>query len=181
MPGDILVTNDAYTTGSHLNHVTLTMPLFHEGELIAFTCCMAHWLDIGGAIGHVTTDIYSEGLQIPMMKYQKAGVVNQDLAQTDRHQRAPALARDGRSARAGHRHDDGRTALFGTGGSATVEGTFWRSISLIMDQTEAAARAAARLRFPTESTRRNRSWTTTASTSACPFRSACASKSRAIK
>jgi N-methylhydantoinase B len=26
-PGDILVTNDAYTTGSHLNHFTFTMPV----------------------------------------------------------------------------------------------------------------------------------------------------------
>ena len=78
-PGDILVTNDAYTTGSHLNHFTFTMPVFYNGELIAFTCCMAHWLDVGGTLGQVTTDIYSEGIQIPIVKYQKEGVVNQDL------------------------------------------------------------------------------------------------------
>ena len=30
-PGDIYITNDSYTTGSHLNHVTLTMPIFHDG------------------------------------------------------------------------------------------------------------------------------------------------------
>ena len=67
-PGDVYITNDAYLTGSHLNHITLTQPVFHEGELVAFTCCMAHWLDIGGSMGHVTTDIYSEGLQIPILK-----------------------------------------------------------------------------------------------------------------
>jgi N-methylhydantoinase B len=78
-PGDILVTNDAYTTGSHLNHFTFTMPVFHKGELIAFTCCMAHWLDVGGTLGQVTTDIYSEGIQIPIVKYQREGVVNQEL------------------------------------------------------------------------------------------------------
>jgi N-methylhydantoinase B len=78
-PGDILVTNDAYTTGSHLNHFTFTMPVFHEDKLIAFTCCMAHWLDVGGTLGQITTDIYSEGIQIPIVKYRKAGVVNQDL------------------------------------------------------------------------------------------------------
>lgn len=77
--GDIIITNDAYITGSHLNHITLTLPVFHEGELIAFTCCMAHWIDIGGSIDHVTTDIYSEGLQVPILKYQSRGVVNQDL------------------------------------------------------------------------------------------------------
>ena len=78
-PGDILVTNDAYTTGSHLNHFTFTMPVFHKGELIAFTCCMAHWLDVGGTLGQVTTDIYSEGIQIPIVKYQREGIVNQEL------------------------------------------------------------------------------------------------------
>jgi N-methylhydantoinase B len=78
-PGDILITNDAYTTGSHLNHVTLTLPVFHQGELSGFACCMAHWLDIGGALRGAGSDIYSEGLQIPLLKYQDAGVVNQDL------------------------------------------------------------------------------------------------------
>jgi N-methylhydantoinase B len=78
-PGDILVTNDAYTTGSHLNHFTFTQPIFHNGEIVAFSCCMAHWLDVGGTLGQVTTDIFSEGIQIPIVKYQKAGVVNQDL------------------------------------------------------------------------------------------------------
>ena len=37
-PGDIYVTNDAYLTGSHLNHVTLTLPIFHQGRLVAFSC-----------------------------------------------------------------------------------------------------------------------------------------------
>jgi N-methylhydantoinase B len=40
---------------------------------------MAHWLDIGGALRGAGSDIYSEGLQIPLLKYQDAGVVNQDL------------------------------------------------------------------------------------------------------
>ena len=78
-PGDILVTNDAYITGSHLNHVTLTLPIFHKRVLVGFSCCMAHWLDIGGSLAQQGADIYAEGLQIPMLKYQRAGVVNQDL------------------------------------------------------------------------------------------------------
>ncbi len=78
-PGDIYVTNDSYLTGSHLNHVTLTLPIFHDGSLVGFSCCMAHWLDIGGMLGGMSTDIFSEGLQIPIMKYQDRGVVNQTL------------------------------------------------------------------------------------------------------
>ena len=78
-PGDILVTNDAYTTGSHLNHFTFSEPIFFDDELVAWSCCMAHWPDVGGTLGGVTSDIYSEGIQIPILKYQKAGVVNEDL------------------------------------------------------------------------------------------------------
>jgi N-methylhydantoinase B len=78
-PGDILLTNDAYTTGSHLNHFTFTMPVFHDGELVGFSCCMAHWPDVGGTLGGVTTDIFSEGLQIPIVKYARAGVVSSDI------------------------------------------------------------------------------------------------------
>ena len=40
---------------------------------------MAHWIDVGGTLGGMTTDIYSEGLQIPIVKYQDRGKVNQDL------------------------------------------------------------------------------------------------------
>src|SRR2546423_2386490 len=78
-PGDIYVTNDAYLTGSHLNHVTLTLPIFHRGALIGFSCCMAHWLDIGGQLGGMSTDIFAEGLQIPIMKLHDRGMVNQTL------------------------------------------------------------------------------------------------------
>jgi N-methylhydantoinase B len=78
-PGDILITNDAYITGSHLNHITLSLPCFHKGALVGFACCMAHWLDIGGTLGGMTTDIYSEGLQIPIMKLMSRGKLNQDL------------------------------------------------------------------------------------------------------
>ena len=78
-PGDIFITNDAYTTGSHLYHVTLTLPIFHKGVLAGFACCMAHWIDIGGLLGGMTTDIYSEGLQLPYLKLYKAGKPNQDV------------------------------------------------------------------------------------------------------
>src|SRR5882762_3253097 len=78
-PGDILLTNDAYITGSHLNHMTLTVPVFHDGELVAFSCCMAHWPDVGGTIVEGTTDIFSEGLQLPIVKIYRKGVPNEEL------------------------------------------------------------------------------------------------------
>ena len=92
-PGDIYVTNDSYLTGSHLNHVTLTLPIFHRGKLVAFSCCMAHWLDIGGILGGMSTDIFSEGLQIPILKYQDRGVVNDTVVEIIRQNvRLPSRA-----------------------------------------------------------------------------------------
>jgi N-methylhydantoinase B len=77
--GDVLVTNDAYVTGSHLNHITLVVPIFHGGRLVGFSACMAHWADIGGALNILTRDIYSEGLQVPILKMYAKGEINKDL------------------------------------------------------------------------------------------------------
>ena len=61
-PGDILLTNDPQVMGSHLNHMIFSLPIFHDGELIAFSSSMGHWQDVGGVLGAVTRDIFSEGL-----------------------------------------------------------------------------------------------------------------------
>src|SRR6266852_724421 len=50
-PGDILLTNDSYTMGSHLNHLTPTLTLFPAGELVAFCSSMAHWQAIRAQLG----------------------------------------------------------------------------------------------------------------------------------
>jgi N-methylhydantoinase B len=78
-PGDVLLTNDAYITGSHLYHMTFTVPIFDDGELVAFSCCMAHWPDVGGTLDGATTDIYSEGLQMPIVKIYRRGEPNEEL------------------------------------------------------------------------------------------------------
>ena len=78
-PGDILLTNDAYTTGSHLNHMTFSAPIFHDGKVVAFSSCMAHWTDVGGTLSGVTTDIFAEGLQLPIVKAYRKGKINQEL------------------------------------------------------------------------------------------------------
>src|SRR5678815_3691674 len=36
-PGDILLTNDPQVMGSHLNHMIFTLPIFHDGALVAFS------------------------------------------------------------------------------------------------------------------------------------------------
>jgi N-methylhydantoinase B len=139
-PGDILLTNDAYITGSHLNHMTFSLPIFHQGALIGFSCCMAHWQDVGGTLGGITTDIFSEGLQIPIVKYAKRGVVNQDLIDIIRmNVRIPERAMgDLRAQVTAVKTGERRfLELVKRYGRAEVQG----AIAAIMDQSEMAARA----------------------------------------
>ena len=142
-PGDIYVTNDAYTTGSHLNHVTLTMPIFHKGVLVGFSCCMAHWLDVGGVLGGMSTDIFSEGLQIPYLKYHSEGVPNRDLEDIIKmNVRLPSRAMGDLRAqvtavKTGERRFLQLIERYGR--DAVLS-----SIGAIMDRSEAAARARTR-------------------------------------
>ncbi len=142
-PGDIYVTNDSYLTGSHLNHVTLTLPIFHKRVLVGFSCCMAHWLDIGGTLGGMTTDIFSEGIQIPILKLHKAGVVNEDVVDIIRQNvRLPSRAMgDLRAQVTAVKTGERRfLQLIERYGREPVLG----AIVAIMDQAEALARARTR-------------------------------------
>ena len=66
--------------GSHLNHLVFSQPIFdEEGTLVAFASTMAHWQDIGGTLAGTTTDIYSEGLQLPICKIFKKGRQDPEL------------------------------------------------------------------------------------------------------
>jgi N-methylhydantoinase B len=139
-PGDIYVTNDSYITGSHLNHMTLTLPVFHRGDLVGFSCCMAHWIDIGGQLGGMTTDIFAEGVQIPILKYQDRGKVNEDLVAVIRQNvRLPSRAMGDLRAQvtAVKTGERGFLALIARYGREPVQA----AIAAIMDRSEATARA----------------------------------------
>jgi len=77
--GDIFATNDPYYGGvTHLNDIVLAMPVFAEGEIVAWTANIAHWNDVGGLVpGSISTDateIFQEGLRIPAIKLIDHGV-----------------------------------------------------------------------------------------------------------
>jgi N-methylhydantoinase B len=141
--GDVLLTNDAYTTGSHLNHMTFVVPIFWEGEIVGFSACMAHWQDIGGTLDGMTTDIYSEGLQMPMVKAFRKGEPNEELMAIIRmNVRIPERAMgDLRAQVAAVKGGEKRfLELLRKYGRDGVLG----GIDAIFDQSEAAARAAVR-------------------------------------
>ena len=82
--GDIFVANDPHVAGgTHLPDVNLAMPVFVGGRPIAFLCNIAHHADIGGmAPGSMAggmSEIYQEGLRIPVVKLFREGELQQDL------------------------------------------------------------------------------------------------------
>jgi N-methylhydantoinase B len=82
--GDIFVANDPHTAGgTHLPDINYAMPVFIDGELIAFICNIAHHADIGGMVpGSMAggmSEIYQEGLRIPVVKLFREGELQTDI------------------------------------------------------------------------------------------------------
>jgi N-methylhydantoinase B len=82
--GDLFVANDPFVAGgTHLPDVNMAMPVFADGALVAFVCNIAHHADIGGmAPGSMAggmSEIFQEGLRIPVLKLFRRGELQQDL------------------------------------------------------------------------------------------------------
>jgi N-methylhydantoinase B len=79
-PGDVVLLNDAYRGGTHLNDVTMLCPLFEDGALVVFPAVRAHWADVGGSApgsySGLNTNIYQEGVRIPPIKIVEGGRLN---------------------------------------------------------------------------------------------------------
>lgn len=84
--GDVVVTNDPYCGGQHLPDFIAFKPVFAEGRRVAITCVLIHHVDVGGgAAGGYNaraTEIYQEGLRVPPVRIQRAGVLNEELFAT---------------------------------------------------------------------------------------------------
>lgn len=82
--GDVFVANDPHVAGgTHLPDINYAAPLFLGSELIGFICNIAHHADIGGmAPGSMAggmSEIYQEGLRIPLVRLFRKGELQQDL------------------------------------------------------------------------------------------------------
>jgi N-methylhydantoinase B len=80
-PGDVLMLNDPYRGGTHLNDVTVIFPVFDErGRMMIFPAVRAHWVDVGGMVpgsySGLSTNIYQEGVRIPPIKIIEDGTPN---------------------------------------------------------------------------------------------------------
>ena len=78
--GDIFLTNDPWKGTGHLHDFTFVTPAFRENVLVALFASTCHVVDIGGR--GMTPDgrqIYEEGLFIPLMRFARAGKVEEAL------------------------------------------------------------------------------------------------------
>jgi N-methylhydantoinase B len=82
-PGDIVVLNDPYQGGMHLPDIFMFKPVFVGERLLGYAVVVAHHNDIGGRVpgssAADSTEIFQEGLRIPVLKLYERGAVNQTL------------------------------------------------------------------------------------------------------
>lgn len=78
--GDVYITNDPWLGTGHTNDFCITTPVFRDGRIVGLFACNCHLMDIGGVLGpSSSTDLYMEGLIIPILKLVEAGTVNETL------------------------------------------------------------------------------------------------------
>ena len=78
--GDVYVTNDPWLGTGHLHDITMVTPVFRTGRHIGFFAATAHVVDIGGrGFGPDATEIFEEGMQIPIMRFANRGEVDRVL------------------------------------------------------------------------------------------------------
>jgi N-methylhydantoinase B len=79
-PGDVLITNDPWVGAGHTPDIFLATPVFQDTALLGFAVNCAHHIDMGGRMGAPDArQVYEEGVIIPIIKFFRAGEVNQDL------------------------------------------------------------------------------------------------------
>lgn len=144
-PGDVFIVNDPYYGGvTHLNDLVLAMPVFADGNLIAWTANIAHNSDVGGmapgSLSGEATEIFQEGLRLPGVKIISEGRTEQAVMDIITvNSRMPDFLRGDvwaaiSSVRVGTKRLEELAAKYGVN-------TFIRAMESFMDFGEKAARA----------------------------------------
>jgi N-methylhydantoinase B len=83
-PGDLFIANDPHAAGgTHLPDINMAAPVFDAEGLAGYVCNIAHHADVGGAMaGSMSgglTEIYQEGLRIPVLRLFRGGELEREL------------------------------------------------------------------------------------------------------
>ncbi|MBM3676358.1 MAG: hydantoinase B/oxoprolinase family protein [Actinobacteria bacterium] len=81
-PGDVIITNDPFPSGVHLNDVSLISPVHVDGELLGYVANLAHHVDVGGgapaSVG-AFKEVFQEGVIIPPVRVVAGGRIVEDV------------------------------------------------------------------------------------------------------
>jgi N-methylhydantoinase B len=84
-PGDVFIHNDPWMGTGHTNDFSVTTPCFLDDTLVGFLACNSHVMDIGGLRDmSSSTDVFMEGLYLPILKIAEGGVLNETLMEVIR-------------------------------------------------------------------------------------------------
>jgi N-methylhydantoinase B len=142
-PGDIILYNVPYGTGSHPQDAAVVMPVFYEdSELVGYTVIKGHWLDIGGKEPYSTdtVDVFQEGTIFPGVRLYKQGEIVPDIFRMAvANSRVPKMvAGDINAEVVGVR--TGANALLALVERYGLE-TFWSCVERMFDHGEAVVRS----------------------------------------
>ncbi|MDP6708305.1 MAG: hydantoinase B/oxoprolinase family protein [Alphaproteobacteria bacterium] len=85
-PGDVIATNDAWMGTGHLYDVNVARPVFKGDRIVGYTMSITHLPDIGGpGFGTSATEIYHEGIRLPISKLVEGGRINELLIEVIRN------------------------------------------------------------------------------------------------
>jgi N-methylhydantoinase B len=79
-PGDVLISNNPWLCSGHRHDFTTVSPIFRNENLIGWTSTCCHAIDIGGiGFSADASEVFEEGLGLPILKLYKGGNPNQDV------------------------------------------------------------------------------------------------------
>jgi N-methylhydantoinase B len=146
--GEMIVVNDPYLSGTHLNDVTVIRAIYHDGRLVGYAANKAHQTDVGGAVpGSMppdARDLFAEGAVItPCALMRDDRVVDETVDLLMANSRTPeARAGDLRAQVAGNVVGERRfLELIERYGADVVEAALDRALDDGERRTRAALRA----------------------------------------
>jgi N-methylhydantoinase B len=84
-PGDVFLTNDPWKGTGHLNDLTMVTPVFKGKRMVALFASTVHVVDIGGiGLSADGTQVYHEGLFIPIVRLVSRGTIDETMLQVVR-------------------------------------------------------------------------------------------------
>ena len=84
-PGDVCACSDPYSgyLSTHAPDLHVWRPVFHEGEIVAYTSGHIHNTDVGGAVpaslSRALVDVQQEGIRLPPVRLVKEGVIDPEI------------------------------------------------------------------------------------------------------